>query len=263
MNVYLLRHTADPEKLVAQAAKLCYSDASMPELQQTIESQDIQRFIKMLTDIGHESTMEHASFTFGVEGISRITEIQLVRKRIASYSVKSGRYVKRDNPPFIIPTAIQESPEALEEFDKARLASITAYNKIFIILVLKGMGYSDEIIKGMSEDARIRLIEEFKASDKREYSRLEKEAIEDARYVHMQSLSTSLIVTMNASSLRGFFKARCCRRAQWEIREMANLMLKEVRAVAPNLFYNAGPGCVRGKCPEGKMSCGRPFPLVK
>lgn len=82
---------------------------------------------------------------------------------------------------------------------------------------------------------------------------------EDARYFTLQGGVTSLIVTMNARELRHFFSLRCCNRAQWEIRELAWRMLEEVRVVAPELFKDAGPGCLRGPCPEGKRSCGRPM----
>lgn len=260
----LLRYTPDAESLVAQAAKLCYSDASLEDIAKKIDApEDIEKFLEMLDSLGHESPTEHASYTFGIENISRITEVQLVRKRIASYSVKSGRYVKRNNPNFIIPPAIQNSPLALQEFEKARIASVEAYNSIFLILMLTQMGLTEEEIECMDEDTRIEAVAEFHELKRKQYSRFEKIAIEDARYAHMQSLATTLIVTMNTSSLKGFFKARCCRRAQWEIRQMAMLMLEEVQEVSPNLFRRAGAGCVRGKCPEGKMSCGNPYPLIE
>ena len=82
---------------------------------------------------------------------------------------------------------------------------------------------------------------------------------EDARYFTLQGGVTSLIVTMNARELRHFFSLRCCNRAQWEIRELARRMLAECSVVAPELFKDAGPGCLRGACPEGKRSCGKPM----
>lgn len=82
---------------------------------------------------------------------------------------------------------------------------------------------------------------------------------EDARYFTLQGGVTSLIVTMNARELRHFFSLRCCNRAQWEIRELARRMLAECSVVAPELFKDAGPGCLRGPCPEGKRSCGKPM----
>ncbi len=85
----------------------------------------------------------------------------------------------------------------------------------------------------------------------------EKKAIEDARYVFPNACTSKIIVTMNARSLMNFFRHRCCNRAQWEIRELAEIMLFEVKDVAPTLFKYCGPGCVNGPCPEGKMSCGK------
>ena len=261
MKVTLLRHTEDGEELIAMAAKLCYSDASQEDIANIVQSEgETQRFIRMLSDLGHKSPMEHSSYTFGIENISRITEVQLVRKRIASYSVKSGRYVKRDNPGFIMPPAIAESELASEIFHNVEEASVQAYNQIFLILMLRQMGIEEESIRKMPTDGRILTIETLKNIDRKKYAQMEKKAIEDARYAHLQSLPTSLIVTMNGSALREFFTARMCRRAQWEIREMATKMLEEVRKVSPILFADAGANCVRGGCTEGKMTCGNPYP---
>ena len=85
----------------------------------------------------------------------------------------------------------------------------------------------------------------------------EKKAIEDARFVLPNSCSTQMVLTMNTRSLLNFFRHRCCNRAQWEIQDVANQMLALVSQVAPNLFKNAGPACVRGGCSEGKMTCGK------
>jgi thymidylate synthase (FAD) len=82
-------------------------------------------------------------------------------------------------------------------------------------------------------------------------------AIEDARFVLPNACDTKMLVTMNARSLLNFFSHRCCNRAQWEIRALADQMLCLVKEVAPSLFAAAGPGCVRGPCPEGSMTCGR------
>ena len=84
----------------------------------------------------------------------------------------------------------------------------------------------------------------------------EKKAIEDSRYVLPNACETKMIMTMNARSLHNFFAHRCCNRAQWEIRDVADQMLELVLEVAPHLFKKAGPPCVRGGCPEGKISCG-------
>ena len=93
--------------------------------------------------------------------------------------------------------------------------------------------------------------------EKQAKSQAEKRAIEDARFVLPNACETKMVCTFNARSLQNFFALRCCNRAQWEIRDVATQMLFLVRKVAPHLFANAGPGCLRGICPEGKMSCGK------
>ena len=109
-KVILLRHTFQPEELVAMAAKLCYSRADVEDLKAGIEAKDQTRFLQKLIEMGHESTMEHASFTFAISGVSRSFLAQITRHRIASFSVQSQRYVgqKRDEVEFnyIMPPAI-------------------------------------------------------------------------------------------------------------------------------------------------------------
>ena len=87
---------------------------------------------------------------------------------------------------------------------------------------------------------------------------LYKQALEDARYILPNACETKIMVTMNARSLLNFFNKRSCNRAQWEIRHLSDLMLAEVRKVAPILFLKAGAPCTYGKCPEGEMTCGQP-----
>ena len=117
LNVKLLSHTQSPELLIATAAKLCYADCTIDELLEKQTPEGIEKFINFLDSLGHESPLEHASFSFGIEGVSRIVEIQLVRHRIASYSIQSGRYVKRENPEFIKPERIKNNPLASKIFD--------------------------------------------------------------------------------------------------------------------------------------------------
>ena len=100
-------------------------------------------------------------------------------------------------------------------------------------------------------------------SEKAARSAASKLANEDARFVLPNACETKMIVTMNARSLMNFFHHRCCSRAQWEIRALADEMLKLVREVAPTLFSHAGPSCVGGVCPEGKMSCGKAAQMRK
>jgi thymidylate synthase (FAD) len=225
MRVELLRYTPSPEELVAMGAKLCYAAADLDTLKQRIDAKDQSAFLDNLTAMGHLSVMEHAAFTFGVEGVSRALLAQLTRHRIASFSVQSQRYVRPGAKGFdyIVPPAIEELGEdAVREFSDQMAQMQKWYD-----------GWQEKLgANGESTN-------------------------EDARFVLPNAASTRLIVTMNARELLHFFSLRCCNRAQWEIRSMAWEMLRQATQAAPHLFKNAGPGCLRGACPEGAKCCGK------
>ncbi len=232
LKVMLIRHTSNPEELVAMAAKLCYSPATIEDLKKKIEQNHQKKFIEKLAEMGHHSPLEHAYFTFGVEGISRACSHQLVRHRIASYSQQSQRYVDEHSGKhggvfdYIIPPSIVKCG-LKEKFEKLMKDIQGAYDEFY-------QAIKDKKIEG------------------------EKTAAEDARYVLPNAAETKIIITMNARELiDSFFKLRTCHRAQWEIRSMANEMLKLAFKAAPNLFKNAGPSCLQGPCPEKKMCCGK------
>jgi len=218
MNVTLLQHTPDPELTVALAARLCYSPVGIPELRKRLSEADVSLFLDKIMSLGHQSVLEHISFTFGVEGISRACSHQLVRHRLASYSQQSQRYVecKGDDFPQVMPDSIAASEHRTAVFTTAMRAAADAYRA----LVDDGV------------------------------------PAEDARFVLPNAAETKIMVTMNARELRHFFTLRCCERAQWEIRAMAIKMLRLVKPLAPAIFRDAGPGCVAGACPEGAMTCG-------
>ncbi len=239
MKVTLLAHTPNPEKMIACSAKLCYSSSTVGTLLDGLTEEKSAAFVEMLADMGHESPIEHASFTFGIEGVSRSLLAQITRHRIASFSVQSQRYVKENEFSFVTPPEIEKDSEAKSEFLKAMDNAIDSYNKLADIL-------SDKHYKMFIKQGE---------SEKKAKSKAEKKAIEDARFVLPNACDTQMVVTMNARSLMNFFKHRCCNRAQWEIKAVADEMLRQVYAVAPTLFKNAGPSCVRGGCTEGKMSC--------
>lgn len=241
MKVSLIDHTPDPEKLIACAAKLCYSPSSIAQTQEKLSDESTKSFVKMLASMGHESPLEHISFTFGIEGVSRALLAQITRHRIASYSVQSQRYVKNFDFEYVTPPEIEDISEAKEEFLLAMKESQNHYDKITAILKKK---HTDNLVEAGAD----RRIAEKTA---------EKLAIEDARYVLPNACATKIICTFNARSLLNFFEHRCCNRAQWEIRELATEMLRLVREKAPNVFACAGPACFNKPCPEGKMSCGK------
>ncbi len=241
INVKLIQHTGEPEKVISAAAKLCYSSAGVDDILDGLDTEKTERFLNLLMDLGHESPIEHASFTFAIEGVSRSLLAQITRHRIASFSVKSQRYVREGQFTYILPPEIEAVPEAKERFLKAMEEDQRAYDELVEILMKKH--YQAFLDEGMPE--------------KKASSAAEKKAIEDARFVLPNACETKMIMTMNARSLKNFFRLRCCSRAQWEIRELAEKMLVLVKEVAPTLFRYAGPACVSGACSEGKMSCGR------
>ncbi|MDP4158295.1 MAG: FAD-dependent thymidylate synthase [Bacillota bacterium] len=217
MRVSLVQYTPEPEKVVAAAARLCYSSDPVPELLEQLDDEMMGNFVRKLRDMGHLSPFEHVSFQFSIDGVSRSLSHQLVRHRIASYSQRSQRYVKENGFEFVTPLSIGRNPEALARF----------------------------------EAVMARLQEDYQEL-------LNYVPAEDARYVLPNACTTSLMATFNARSLLNFFEHRTCSRAQWEIRAMAETMLRLVREVAPNLFSEAGPTCrTQGVCHQGAYSCGR------
>lgn len=219
MKVRLLEHTKDPERMVAVAARLCYSPSGVDELLKALDKDEIERLVRFVIKSGHLSTTEHISFTFGVEGVSRALTHQLVRHRLASFNQQSQRYVKFDTGlTYITPPSIKDDPEALKKFN----GFISDAHKL----------YSDLLSKGIEA--------------------------EDARYVLPNASESKILVTMNGRELMHFFTVRCCNRAQWEIRELAIAMLKLAKKAAPIIFEKAGPSCLRMPCPEGKFKCDKP-----
>lgn len=240
-NVILLAHTPNPEHTVASAAKLCYSSSNISDLTENLTNEKAASFVEMLSEIGHESPIEHASFTFGVEGVSRSLLAQITRHRMASFSVKSQRYVREGAFEYVTPPEIAAEPEALALYEEIMAEDQRRYDRLTEILKEKHI--KTFLSEGKDEKTAARMAE--------------KKAIEDARFVLPNACETQMVMTMNARSLHNFFRHRCCARAQWEIQDIANQMLALVSEVAPNLFKNAGPSCLNGPCPEGKMSCGR------
>ncbi|MFT8888106.1 MAG: FAD-dependent thymidylate synthase [Ethanoligenens sp.] len=241
MKVELLAYTPMPEKLTAAAAKLCYSPSTIEHILDGLDEEKTASYVDMIASLGHESVVEHANFTFGLQGVSRSLLAQITRHRIASFSVQSQRYVREGAFSYVIPPEIEQVPEAKAEFLCAMEEVQAHYTKLSAIL--KERSLRENVQMGMSE--------------KQATSQAEKSAIEDARFVLPNACETKMIFTMNARSLRNFFALRCCERAQWEIRAVAWEMLGLCLNVAPHLFATAGPGCVRGGCTEGKMTCGR------
>ena len=218
MHVELLYHTPDPERAIATAARLCYAPVGAAELMETMPEERMRSVLATIMESGHFSTLEHASYTFAIDGVSRALTHQLVRHRIASFNQQSQRYVKfKDGVDVVTPDTIASDPEKKAIFDEAIAACVGAYEKLL--------------------DAGV--------------------PAEDARYLLPNAAESKIVVTMNVRELLHFFKLRCCNRAQWEIRAVADEMLRLVLPLAPHIFASAGPRCLVGPCPEGRMCCGK------
>jgi len=231
LNVRLLEMTQNAISIIYTAYRQCYS----PEFAGDIFDEGRgfpdkqEEFIKKVIKLGHESPLEHVKFTFAIEGVSRSLTHQLVRYRIASYSQQSQRYVKEEDFDYIIPPSVSKDEVLKREFIRIMKEIQRSYNKIVKRLEEKGI--------------------------------IGERANQDARFILPQATETKIVVTMNCRELLHFFEQRCCTRAQWEIRNLANKMLDICREHLPVVFSSAGAKCERlGYCPEGKFSCGR-YPL--
>ena len=223
MKVALIRHTLSPEEVVALGARLCYSKARVDDLLERVSTKDQTDFVHKIMGMGHDSVLEHASFTFGIEGVSRTLLAQITRHRVASFSVQSQRYVSYEKGfGYIVPPKIEAlGEEAVKEFERQMDTMHQWYTQ-----------WQQRL--GTGEGGN-----------------------EDARFVLPGACETRMMVTMNVRELRHFFSLRMCSRAQWEIRALATEMHRLCMEVAPALFENAGPGCLRGACPEGEKTCGK------
>ena len=226
MNIELIAFTPSPESVCDLGARVCVS-YDMPEL-----DKDLKALGHALAS-GHESVLEHATFTFAIEGISRACSHQLVRHRMASYSQQSQRYVKMDGFDYVVPESIRTKVGIWWSEVDGLQSTLEVYDSL--------MKYIQEL-----------------------YMRMCKAGIpeEDARYFLPNACCTNIVVTMNARELRHFFSLRCCERAQWEIKQVAEMMLDLVKEVAPTLFEDAGPRCKQmGSCIE-RRGCGK-YPRKK
>ncbi len=221
MDVRLLYSTPDPERAVSVAARVCYAPVGAAQLMEDMNEDAERKVLRTIMTSGHHSALEHASYTFAIDGVSRALTHQLVRHRLASFNQQSQRYVAyAEEPTFIVPPGVSADQEALARFSAATANAYAAYRELI--------------------DAGV--------------------AAEDARYLLPNAMETKIVVTMNVRELLHFFGVRCCKRAQWEIRGLALRMLSLVEPTAPYVFMDAGAPCRRGPCPEGAMTCGDPYP---
>lgn len=217
INVTLISKTENPELTVYKAARNCTTGLPISELMPNDEASR-DELIRRVMARGHMSVLENASFTFGIEGVSRALSHQLVRHRVATFGQCSQRYTTFGGKEFTTPPSIALNNNAM----------------------LRYLNTLDEI--------------------RRCYEDLQDMGIpkEDARYILPNAAQTKLVMTMNARELRHFFNLRCCEKAQWEIRFLAERILELCMKTAPVLFASAGASCEEfGTCPEGANTCGR------
>lgn len=223
-TVTLLSYTPNPELTVATAARICYSHDSIAHLNETLTDKQVEHLINIIIKNGHGTPLEHATFTFGVDGVSRAATHQLVRHRLASFDEKSQRYVRFDESvDVIVPPSVAEHDFTMQRFKESQQRAFEDYR----YLVEHGI------------------------------------EPEDARYVLTHAGVSNIVMSMNARQWRHVLSLRCCNRAQWEIRRLMWIIRDQLIEKAPLLFADSGPGCVRGACPEGSMSCGNPYPRIK
>ncbi len=229
LEVTLLEVTRDAVAIIYAACRQCYSEKFAGDIlgDGLAEPEKAEEFIRRVVATGHESPLEHAKFTFAIQGISRAATHQLVRHRVASYSQQSQRYVKESHFDYIVPPSIEKDPRMKELF-------------------ISTMGIMQENYN--------RLLQFYKEGGQQGEA-----ANQDARFLLPQAAETKIVVTMNCRELLHFFKHRCCMRAQWEIRALASEMLSIARRELPEVFNSAGARCESlGFCPEGeRFTCGR------
>ncbi len=236
LRVELLSMTPNALELIYASFRQCYYAGFSADMWPKLVSGEIAKekqdsFVSTILESGHDSPIEHVSFTFAIEGISRACSHQIVRHRIASYSQQSQRYVTESDMDYIIPPAIKKIPEARARFEQFMEEVGSAYKDLRDILVDAGR---------------------------------ESKANEDARFVLPQAAETKIVVTMNCRSLMHFFHLRCCQRAQWEVRIMADKMLQLCKESLPAIFRHGGAKCEQlGYCPEAeRFACGK-YPTLK
>lgn len=219
LKVKLMAHTPNPDAIVAAAAKLCYSPVGVDGIMEKLTDEEVAKFVEHLVSMGHESPIEHVTFTFGIEGISRSCSHQIVRHRIASFSQQSQRYVKLDQFEYIIPPEIERNEEAKKIFIEHMERCQNAYDDLVQILIedkirdeYLAFRNSRAFFESFVHIANIKDYIDFiyKENNKKEYNAIEKQAIEDARYVFPNACETKMVTTMNARSLYNLFNKRCC-----------------------------------------------------
>ncbi|MBI2304684.1 MAG: FAD-dependent thymidylate synthase [Chloroflexi bacterium] len=216
MEVTLISHTLEPESVVAAAARLSTSSVSATQLKERLSPQRVQRLLDNLIAAGHLSPFEHASFTFAIDGISRVTSHQLVRHRLASYTQQSQRYVSLGQLEYVTPHSIARRSDWEARYREA----IEGVHRLYCDMMEAG-------IPG-----------------------------EDARYILPNAVETRLVMTMNARELMHAASLRLCLRAQWEIVQLFENIKIEVRKVAPRIGDELKPKCFHmGYCDEAEC-CG-------
>ncbi|MCK4258135.1 MAG: FAD-dependent thymidylate synthase [Halanaerobiales bacterium] len=224
------------------AARFVKSERSLDEI---IASPYSKELVKKILNSGHKAAVEFDFFIFGIEGYSRVTEVQLVRKRLASYMIKTGRANKNGKRSYdlVIPESIKnihcDYKIAVDNIFLRDGTSLSDYLPQDVDVVIKSFD-TKEILNLLElwYDTGVHLdISE-----------------EDLRYLKPQATEFKALIGMNAHSLIDWFSIRCCKNAQAEIRDLANKMLILCKQVAPDLFEEAGPNCkILGYCPENEF----------
>ena len=235
LAVTLLTHTPEPDRAVAAAGRLCYAPVSAAELTEQMTDGDVARLVRGLVASGHHSALEHATFTFAVDGVSRACTHQLVRHRVASYNQQSQRYVNFSHTDsFVVPPSVAANAAAELVFLRAMDQAREAYDQLVELGLAEGR--SRESVQ------------------------------EDARFVLPNAAPTNFHVMVNFAEMLHICDLRLCVRAQWEIRRMVAMMRAEIKHVLPEIAVFLQPKCGENrmgycdesldewqKCPLGKV----------
>ena len=202
MNIELLSHTPNPELLIANAASTCYN--SKPK-----DLEPARKMIRALIKAGHEAMIEHASASFRLSGVSRTLTHELVRHRLLSYAQRSQRFVKENEPSYVVPDVLIDNNSANEKMKAAHDCFIKAMDNAWL-------SYKFLLDCGLKP--------------------------EDARFVLPNACTTEIVASGNFREWRNVLKLRLGPRAQWEIRKAANIILDKLYDIAPSCFEDLKDG---------------------
>ncbi|MEG0728197.1 MAG: FAD-dependent thymidylate synthase [Anaerovoracaceae bacterium] len=223
------------ESYMDMAASIIHSEKDIDDIVAMPYNSEL---VRKVLDMGHLAIAEFDYFIFAVEGVSRVLETQLVRKRHASFSIKSGRKEKGGKRVYSV-----VKPSSLDGF-KTNVSISKATN----VKIEGAMFAMSDISFDIDFETICEILSQY--YDNGVAAGLPEE---DLRYTKPQGTEAKIMLAMNAHALLDIFKIRCCKNAQDEISYLFKQILIECKKRSPELFKKAGASCVvLGYCPENK-----------